>query len=75
MKSFYIDYPQEKIKEHQHSYRCAYCKIPTTIIFGLLENHAEDCQYRKLQNRWVQAQANRKTQHQHFEDPHIDEVD
>ena len=42
MKPFYIDYPQEKIEEHQHAYRCRYCKIPTTVIFGLLENHAED---------------------------------
>jgi len=43
MKPFYIDYPQEKIEGHLHAYQCAFCKIPTTEIFGLLENHAQDC--------------------------------
>jgi hypothetical protein len=51
MKPFYIDYPQEKIEEHQHAYRCFHCKIPTTIIFGLLENHAENCEYRIHQSK------------------------
>ena len=46
MKSFYIDYPQEKIEKHQHAYQCAYRNIPTTIILRLLEIHAEDCAYR-----------------------------
>jgi len=46
MKPFYIDYPQEKIEGHLHAYQCAFCKIPTTEIFGLLENHAQDCSYR-----------------------------
>ena len=46
MKPFYIDYPQEKIEGHLHAYQCAFCKITTTEIFGLLENHAQDCSYR-----------------------------
>jgi hypothetical protein len=46
MKPFYIDYPQEKIEGHLYAYQCAFCKIPTTEIFGLLENHAWDCSYR-----------------------------
>lgn len=46
MKSiFYIDYPQiSDSKSHQHW--CASCKIPTTIINGLLENHEPHCEYR-----------------------------
>jgi hypothetical protein len=75
MKPFYIDYPQEKIEEHQHAYRCAYCKIPTTVIFGLLENHANDCEYRKQQGKWTQLEAKLKTHKEHFDEPHIDEVD
>ncbi|AWW48070.1 hypothetical protein DPM17_05100 [Polynucleobacter paneuropaeus] len=46
MKPFYIDYPQEKIEGHLHAYQCAFCKIPTTEIFGLLVNHGKDCSYR-----------------------------
>ncbi|ANI99943.1 hypothetical protein A8O14_07590 [Polynucleobacter wuianus] len=75
MKPFYIDYPQEKIEEHQHAYRCMYCKIPTTVIFGLLENHAEDCTYRKQQSKWVQLEAKLKPHNEHFDEPHADEVD
>ena len=75
MKPFYIDYPQEKIEEHQHAYRCAYCKIPTTIIFGLLENHAEDCAYRTQQSKWTQLAAKLKPHKEHFDEPHADEVD
>ena len=75
MKPFYIDYPQEKIAEHQHAYRCLHCKIPTTIIFGLLENHAKDCAYRIHQGRWAQLEASLKPTQKHFDEPHIDEVD
>jgi hypothetical protein len=75
VKPFYIDYPQEKIEEHQHAYRCQYCKIPTTVIFGLLENHAEHCEYRMQQSKWVQLEAKLKPQHSHFAEPHADEVD
>jgi hypothetical protein len=75
MKPFYIDYPQEKIEEHQHAYRCQYCKIPTTTIFGLLENHAEDCQYRQQQSKWTQLEAKLKPHQEHFDEPHVDEVD
>ena len=75
MKTFYIDYPQEKIEERQHAYRCVYCKIPTTVIFGLLENHAQDCEYRAQQGRWVQLEVNSKPHKVHFDEAHIDEVD
>lgn len=75
MKPFYIDYPQEKIAEHQHAYRCIYCKIPTTVIFGLLENHAEGCAYRLRQGKWAQLEAKLKPHQEHFDEPHIDEVD
>ncbi len=75
MKPFYIDYPQEKIEEHQHAYLCAHCKIPTTIIFGLLENHTPDCEYRTQQGKWVQIEAKLKPQKIHFDEPHADEVD
>ena len=75
MKSYYIDYPQEKIEHHQHAYRCAYCKIPTTVIFGLIENHAENCAYRAQQSRWVQLAVKLKPQKEHFDEPHVDEVD
>ena len=75
MKPFYIDYPQEKIEEHQHAYRCKYCKIPSTVIFGLLENHAEDCAYRMQQSKWTQLAAKLKPHKDHFDEPHADEVD
>jgi hypothetical protein len=75
VKPFYIDYPQEKIEEHQHAYRCMFCKIPTTVIFGLLENHAEDCEYRTQQSKWTQLEARRKPHQTHFNEPHADEVD
>lgn len=75
MKPFYIDYPQEKIEEHQHAYRCQYCKIPTTTIFGLLENHAEDCEYRQQQSKWAQIGAKLKPRQERFDETHADEVD
>jgi hypothetical protein len=75
MKPFYIDYPQEKIEEHQHAYRCAYCKIPTTTIFGLLEKHAENCAYRTQQSKWTQLAAKLKPHKEYYDEPHVDEVD
>ena len=38
-KLFYIDYPQEHFEDQLHRYRCAYCKIETTVINGRLEGH------------------------------------
>lgn len=75
MKSFYIDYPQEKIEAHQHAYRCAYCKIPTTVIFGLLENHSDTCEYRLKQHKWVQLEAKLRPHIDRFDEPFTDEVD
>ena len=45
-KLFYIDYPQERIEEHAHRYRCAICKEETTKINGTLEGHLPSCSYR-----------------------------
>ena len=45
-KNFYIDYPQEHIEGHAHSYRCVYCKVVTTTINGRLEGHLPSCEYR-----------------------------
>lgn len=45
-KLFYIDYPQEHFEEQLHRYRCAYCKIETTVINGRLEGHHASCTYR-----------------------------
>ena len=45
-KSFYIDYPQEHLEDQAHSYRCAYCKVGTTVINGSLEGHLPSCEYR-----------------------------
>jgi hypothetical protein len=45
-KLFYIDYPQEHLEGQAHTYRCAYCKVITTTINGLLEGHLPSCDYR-----------------------------
>jgi hypothetical protein len=45
-KLFYIDYPQEHLEGQAHTYRCAYCKVITTTINGLLEGHLPSCEYR-----------------------------
>lgn len=46
-KSFYIDYPQESYEGQPHRYRCAHCKVETTVINGMLEGHLPECVYRK----------------------------
>jgi hypothetical protein len=45
------------------------------VIFGLLENHAEDCAYRMQQSKWTQLAAKLKPHRDHFDEPHADEVD
>ena len=45
-KLFYIDYPQEHFEDQLHRYRCADCKIETTVINGRLEGHLATCPYR-----------------------------
>ncbi len=50
-KIFYIDYPQEHIEGQAHAYRCAYCKVVTTTINGLLEGHLATCEYRIAKER------------------------
>ncbi len=45
--AFDIGYPQENLEGEMHKYRCKYCKRLTTDINGRLENHAEDCEYRR----------------------------
>jgi len=73
MKPFYIDYPQEKIEGHLHAYQCAFCKIPTTEIFGLLENHAQDCSYRIQAGGLSKQEA--KTTSKRMEQSLSDEID
>jgi hypothetical protein len=75
MKAFYIDYPQEKVDEHKHVYRCAYCKIVTTTINGLLENHAKDCQYRLQQSLQDRIECDARSPIKHDEFHEADEVD
>ena len=43
---FYINYPQERIKEGSNVYRCSICKEKALIINGLLGNHKPSCKYR-----------------------------
>ena len=45
-KLHYIDFPQEHLEGHMHRYRCAYCKVETTTINGMLEGHLPSCEYR-----------------------------
>jgi DNA-directed RNA polymerase subunit RPC12/RpoP len=47
--AFDIEYPQENLEGEMYKYRCKFCKKLTTDINGLLENHAEDCEYRLQQ--------------------------
>lgn len=47
-QAFDIGYPQENLEGELHRYRCRHCKRLTTDINGRLENHAEDCAYRRL---------------------------
>jgi len=46
-KPYYIDYPQESYEGQMHRYRCAICKVETTVINGKLEGHLPSCDYRK----------------------------
>jgi|GEM_PF-339827 hypothetical protein len=75
MRPFYIDYPQEKIEEYMHAYRCAYCKIPTTLIFGKLENHDVNCEYRRSQSKEDQLEATLEPTAQKLAEANIDETD
>jgi len=45
--AFDIDYPQENLEGEMYKYRCKSCKRLTTDINGRIENHAEDCEYRR----------------------------
>ncbi len=49
--AFDIGYPQENLEGEMYKYRCKHCKIITTDINGILENHAPDCEYRLQQTR------------------------
>lgn len=58
-KLFYIDYPQESLEGHPHTYRCVYCKLVTTEINGSLQGHAPTCDYRlKLESEGYEKDAN-----------------
>ncbi len=49
--AFDIGYPQENLEGEMYKYRCKYCKIITTDINGILENHAPNCEHRLQQTR------------------------
>ena len=53
-EAFDISYPQENLEGEMYKYRCRYCKKLTTEINGKLENHAEDCEYRRARTKSVQ---------------------
>lgn len=49
-EAFDIVYPQENLEGEMYKYRCKSCKRLTTDINGKLENHAEDCEYRRAKS-------------------------
>jgi hypothetical protein len=54
VEGFDIGYPQENLEGEMYKYRCRCCKKLTTEINGKLENHAEDCEYRRARMKSVQ---------------------
>ncbi len=44
--AFDIECPQEPVEGKMYTYRCKHCKVLTTDLNGLLENHKPDCEYR-----------------------------
>jgi DNA-directed RNA polymerase subunit RPC12/RpoP len=52
-EAFDIGYPQENLEGEMYKYRCRSCKKLTTEINGRLENHGDDCEYRRLRTRHV----------------------
>lgn len=46
-EAFDIGYPQENVEGEMHKYRCRSCKKLTTEINGRLENHGDDCEYKR----------------------------
>ena len=47
-EAFDIEFPNEQLPGEMYKYRCKYCKVLTTDINGLLENHKEGCEYKVL---------------------------
>ena len=47
-EAFDIDFPNEPLPGEMYKYRCLYCKVLTTDINGLLENHKDGCEYKAL---------------------------
>ena len=58
---FWIDYPQEHIEGEMYKYRCSYCKIETTAINGLIENHKKDCTFRIEQEKTYRQTISQKS--------------
>jgi len=54
-EAFDIDYPQENLEGEMYKYRCKSCKRLTTDINGRVENHAEDCEYRRAKQQATNA--------------------
>jgi hypothetical protein len=44
-----------------YKYRCSHCKIETTAINGLIENHKEDCAFRKEQEKTFRQTISQKS--------------
>ncbi len=62
-KAYYIDYPQEHVEGHAHTYRCVFCKVITTKINGSLQGHLSACDYRvKMENDGFERNANSDSQ-------------
>jgi len=47
-EAFDIEFPNEPLPGKMYEYRCLHCKLLTTTINGLLENHRDDCEYKVM---------------------------
>jgi len=47
-EAFDIEFPNEPLPGEMYKYRCLYCKLLTTEINGLLENHKDGCEYKAM---------------------------
>jgi hypothetical protein len=48
MTVYYNDYPTKPIGGRNPYQCCAYCSVSQPAIYGVLENHQEWCEYRRL---------------------------
>jgi hypothetical protein len=72
-KPYYIDYPQEHVEGHAHTYQCAFCKIVTTRINGTLDGHLPTCEYRiKLEQSGFEKSDNARQPDEYSSSDEID---